>query len=85
MTGGDEPWQNHNGVQFSTYDADHDDANDTNCAQKWLGGWWYNQCFYAKFTGIYGETVGMFAGVAWENWLGEKKFLQYADMKIAVK
>jgi Fibrinogen beta and gamma chains, C-terminal globular domain len=35
-----------NGMQFTTYDADHDN-NAKNCASLEMGdgGWWHNSCF----------------------------------------
>ena len=42
----------HNGMMFSTYDRDND-KNSGECARSWKGGWWYNNCFDAKPTGVY--------------------------------
>jgi len=33
----------HNGMMFTTYDADNDNNAD-NCAQSYNGGWWFNNC-----------------------------------------
>ncbi|XP_045157213.2 ficolin-3-like [Mercenaria mercenaria] len=40
----------HNGVPFTTYDADRD-AYDENCTVKDRGGWWYSQCADANLNG----------------------------------
>lgn len=40
----------HNGMQFSTYDEDHDVAS-WNCAQVNQGGWWYRDCYGANLNG----------------------------------
>ena len=39
-------WYNHNGMNFSTYDSDNDEAI-ANCASGRGGGFWYNRCFLA--------------------------------------
>lgn len=31
----------HNGKQFTTHDSDNDGAQNLNCAQSMVGGWWY--------------------------------------------
>lgn len=33
-----------NGMCFSTRDRDNDLATTTDCAEKFLGGWWYSRC-----------------------------------------
>ncbi|CAC5379425.1 Fibrinogen-like protein A,Ryncolin-2,Angiopoietin-1,Angiopoietin-related protein 6,Angiopoietin-related protein 2,Microfibril-associated glycoprotein 4,Angiopoietin-related protein 7,Angiopoietin-related protein 1,Ficolin-2,Ryncolin-1,Ryncolin-3,Ficolin-1,Fibrinogen C domain-containing protein 1 [Mytilus coruscus] len=38
----------HNGLMFSTKDADHDLDGGRNCAARYKGGWWYNSCYYAN-------------------------------------
>jgi RNA polymerase-associated protein CTR9 len=34
----------HAGMKFSTYDMDHDNWHDGNCAESHTGAWWYNGC-----------------------------------------
>jgi len=34
----------HAGMKFSTYDMDHDNWQDGNCAESHTGAWWYNGC-----------------------------------------
>src|SRR6218665_2697213 len=37
--------RNLNGMRFSTPDADNDKSTATpSCAQKFVGGWWFNSC-----------------------------------------
>ncbi|CAM4458313.1 unnamed protein product [Leuciscus chuanchicus] len=60
----------HNGQKFSTFDKDQD-SSDTNCAKRFLGGFWYNTCHYANPNGVYlwGEDPTIFAiGDVWYHW-----------------
>lgn len=44
-------WTAHNGVQFTTYDADHD-QHDTNCASHYNNSpWWYTACWSGSING----------------------------------
>ena len=43
----------HNGLPFSTYDADHD-KSIYNCAYDYGGGWWWNSCHRLALNGRYG-------------------------------
>ena len=40
------------GMQFSTFDADHDLSSD-NCAIAYHGAWWYNSCHASNLNGAY--------------------------------
>ncbi len=35
----------HNGIKFSAMDLDQDNEANINCASKYGGGWWFNDCF----------------------------------------
>ena len=44
----------HNGMMFSTKDKDNDNAKSENCATRWTGGWWYNNCHHTNLNGQFG-------------------------------
>ncbi|ELU00678.1 hypothetical protein CAPTEDRAFT_37893, partial [Capitella teleta] len=46
----------HNGMPFSTPGRDNEQS-DTNCAQKYGSGWWFNSCFEANLNGKYIEQT----------------------------
>jgi len=56
------------GSKFSTKDSDNDGSSTINCAKKWTGGWWFNDCFAANLNGDY-NTIGFswFSGGQYNN------------------
>ena len=42
----------HHGQEFSTFDVDND-ANSGNCADMFIGAWWYRSCFTSNLNGVY--------------------------------
>lgn len=68
----------HDGMMFSTYDMDHDHSGD-NCAQKYTGGWWYNNCYHSNLNGVWArDDVG---GIIWWN-LNPYRSLTFVEMKV---
>ncbi|XP_052861550.1 fibrinogen-like protein A [Anopheles cruzii] len=56
------------GMEFSTYDQDHDQFGDVNCALRTAAGWWHRSCTRINLNGIYGNESGVrFA--YWLDWL----------------
>ena len=72
------------GMQFTTYDADHDLLPTGNCAVNWRGAWWYNRCHAANLNGAYleGPHTTMADGIVWFTWTGYYYSLKFTEMKI---
>ncbi|XP_033632540.1 fibrinogen C domain-containing protein 1-A-like [Asterias rubens] len=81
---GDSMIGQHNGMPWSTYDNDNDNANG-NCAEIYHGAWWYNDCQTSNLNGPY-RTNGYLGsnekGITWESWTGKYESLRRVDMKI---
>uniref|UniRef100_A0A671X1H7 Microfibril associated protein 4 n=1 Tax=Sparus aurata TaxID=8175 RepID=A0A671X1H7_SPAAU len=74
----------HSGQKFSTFDKDQD-VSDFNCARKYLGAFWYNNCHHTNPNGVYrwgadGTLYGV--GVEWSHWKGSDYSLKSISMKI---
>lgn len=69
----------HNGMRFSTFDKDNDDAADKHCSKDNAGGWWYRNCRHANLNGRWGLDDD--AGVIWES-LSKIKSVSFTEMKI---
>ncbi|CAN9508837.1 unnamed protein product [Ophioblennius macclurei] len=74
----------HSGQQFSTFDHDQD-SSETNCAHRYLGGFWYNECYHCNPTGIYqyGPVIDFFSnGIIWSRWKGDQYSVKSLTMMI---
>ncbi|KAM4663936.1 ficolin-1-like [Discoglossus pictus] len=72
----------HNNMKFSTKDQDND-AHTFNCADIFMGGWWYGTCHQANLNGYY--HLGKHAFAQGINWYYGKSFYysyKYLEMKI---
>lgn len=76
----------HHNMAFSTYDRDRD-LWSSDCATKFKGGFWYNQCEYTNPNGLYlgGPTSQYGTGMVWKTWRGYYYSMKTTQMKIAMK
>jgi len=74
----------HNGMSFSTYDANHQGNQATNCAQTYHGAWWYGYCHTANLNGKYlnGTHASYADGMEWTSWTGFYESMTYTEMKV---
>ena len=75
----------HNGLMFSTLDADHDNRTEFSCAQRYHGAWWYNYCHASNLNGLYlrGSHQSYADGIEWVGFRGHYYSLKNVEMKIA--
>ncbi|XP_067433447.1 microfibril-associated glycoprotein 4-like isoform X1 [Thunnus thynnus] len=74
----------HNRQKFTTLDKDQD-SSSSNCAQLYLGGFWYKNCYQTNPNGVYrwgADNTISSAGVAWNQWKDFKYSLTTFNMKI---
>ncbi|XP_067896671.1 fibrinogen gamma chain [Heterodontus francisci] len=92
---GDDPsdkfYTAHNGMQFSTPDADHDRYNEGSCAEQDRSGWWMNRCHAGNLNGRYHQggvytaqqtASGFDDGIIWTTWHNRWYSLKETTMKI---
>ncbi|XP_042253791.1 microfibril-associated glycoprotein 4-like [Thunnus maccoyii] len=75
----------HNGQKFTTFDKDQDSWTDGNCARKFLGAFWYNNCHKTNPNGVYrwgADNTQREVGVEWSHWKGFNYSLKAISMKI---
>ena len=61
----------HHGMAFSTSDNDNDLAHG-NCAERYLGAWWYNSCLASNLNGFNFNQANLTEsdyakGITWQN------------------
>jgi len=71
------------GQRFSTYDQDNDNYGP-NCAEDYVGAWWYNACHDSNLNGQYlgGLHDSEADGINWRPWKGYFYSLKFTEMKI---
>jgi len=77
----------HSGMRFST--KDHDvDPHASHCSQNYMGGWWYNGCYYANPNGLYlhGDEGTAGKGMEWWHWYRRHNYsMKKIEFKIRKK
>ena len=71
----------HRGMQFTTRDRDND-LYANNCAVKYRGAWWYNNCYHSNLNGIYinNGTSTDKQGLRWIGW--KNNVIKFTEMKL---
>ena len=73
----------HNNMAFSTKDRDNDRWSGTNCAVRFTGAWWHDDCSYSNLNGKYlGNVKGNWKGVDWWYFKRHRLSLKFTEMKL---
>ncbi|KAL7740842.1 hypothetical protein ACLKA6_013689 [Drosophila palustris] len=70
----------HHTMKFATFDRDND-PDSRNCAEKYTGAWWYNDCHYSNLAGKYNDNTAS-KGINWKEFRGWEYSLKRAVMMI---
>ncbi|XP_070614497.1 ficolin-2-like [Erythrolamprus reginae] len=72
----------HNNMSFSTRDKQQD-PQKLNCAERYKGGWWYNDCHFANLNGKYwqGDHDSYADGINWKTGRGFHYSYKQVEMK----
>ncbi len=75
--------QVHNGKAFTTNDRDNDGGNG-NCAVRWQGAWWYDNCHVSNLNGLYLSGASDNRGVTWRTFNTDARSysLKWSEMKL---
>ncbi|XP_070198918.1 microfibril-associated glycoprotein 4-like [Littorina saxatilis] len=73
----------HNRSEFTTKDR-HNDLYIANCANKYLGAWWYVSCHRSNLCGVFTShnTTAHGQGIQWSTWKGQNYSLKFAQMMV---
>ena len=75
----------HRGKSFSTKDRDNDKWSGGNCALRWKGAWWYNNCHHSNLNGLYLNGKVDAKGMSWHHWKNSYYSVKRSEMKIRPK
>ncbi|XP_059169200.1 ficolin-1-like [Physella acuta] len=71
----------HNAQMFTTYDRDNDAQGTVNCAETYLGAWWYKACHQSNLNGKWRDvTYG--EGLNWLTLTGYYENVIFSEMKM---
>ncbi|XP_059143918.1 ficolin-2-like [Physella acuta] len=75
-----DSFEYHKNSMFSTFDKDRDSSSE-NCAYRFHGAWWYNDCQRSNLNGVWGsKEFGM--GVNWLQTTGRYASATFTEMKV---
>ena len=78
---GRDSMDNHNGIQFTTKDRDHDENTGLNCVDDYTGGgWWYKSCGDSVLTGGHSNR-----NIYWGNGREATTYFSIVEMKLRPK
>ena len=76
--------RHHYGMRFRTKDRD-----GNNCASRFKGGWWYNDCHRVSINGLYLHNQSCIhqTGMSWHDWNSNGKLdcMKTTEMRIRTK
>ena len=71
----------HNGMRFTTRD-NNNDQYENNCAERYTGAWWYNNCYYSSLNGRYfNSSTNNVQRIIWYRWKNAYISLKFSEMK----
>lgn len=75
-----------NGMMFTTSDRENDNRNGLNCADRWGGPWWHNDCGWSSLNGKYfpesSHTEADGHGIRWNTLISDRHSLKQTKMMI---
>ncbi|XP_053668079.1 microfibril-associated glycoprotein 4-like [Anopheles marshallii] len=72
----------HKDQLFTTNDQDNDKA-DYNCAQSFVGGWWFKSCYFSHLNGKYVDGNNkLVRGINWNSFRGDTNSLKSTKMMV---
>ncbi|XP_001656490.2 microfibril-associated glycoprotein 4 isoform X2 [Aedes aegypti] len=74
----------HSGQQFTTFDRDNDE-HKSNCANSYIGAWWYKACHMSNLNSRHDQNGQPNRIAVWRKWKGDSYALKKTRMMIKLK
>lgn len=76
----------HNGMKFTTIDSDNDKLVGGNCAEDYLGAWWYKACHSVNLNAKYWpqDHTAYGNGIQWLSITTHNRVLKAVAMYISI-